>query len=88
LAKALLAIHQKVKVFLLGDAVALAKKGQQTPAGYYNLAQMVADLIMILGSMTYSTKGEILSTRQCPGKSEREISRGSSFNKKEVFLGT
>jgi len=45
LAKALVAIHQKVKVFLLGDAVALAKKGQQTPAGYYNLAQMVADLI-------------------------------------------
>jgi len=88
LAKALLAIHQKVKVFLLGDAVALAKKGQQTPAGYYNLAQMVADLIMILGSMTYSTKGKILSTRQCPGKSEREISHGSSFNKKEVFLGT
>jgi uncharacterized protein involved in oxidation of intracellular sulfur len=45
LAKALVAIHQNVKVFLLGDAVALAKKGQQTPAGYYNLAQMVTDLI-------------------------------------------
>jgi uncharacterized protein involved in oxidation of intracellular sulfur len=45
LAKALVAIHQKVKIFLLGDAVALAKRGQQTPTGYYNLAQMVADLI-------------------------------------------
>ena len=45
LAKALIAIHQNVKVFLLGDAVALAKKGQQTPTGYYNLGQMVADVI-------------------------------------------
>jgi uncharacterized protein involved in oxidation of intracellular sulfur len=45
LAKALVAIQQKVKIFLLGDAVALAKRGQKTPAGYYNLAQMVADLI-------------------------------------------
>jgi uncharacterized protein involved in oxidation of intracellular sulfur len=45
LAKALVAIKQNIKVFLLGDAVALAKKGQKTPAGYYNLAQMVADLI-------------------------------------------
>jgi len=45
LAKALVVIHQKPKVFLLGDAVALAKKGQQTPTGYYNLAQMLVDLI-------------------------------------------
>lgn len=45
LAKTLVAIKQNIKVFLLGDSVALAKKGQKTPAGYYNLAQMVADLI-------------------------------------------
>jgi uncharacterized protein involved in oxidation of intracellular sulfur len=45
LAKALAVIHQKVRVFLLGDAVAIAKKGQQTPTGYYNLGQMLADLI-------------------------------------------
>jgi len=45
LAKTLVAIKQNIKMFLLGDAVAVAKKGQRTPAGYYNLAQMVADLI-------------------------------------------
>jgi uncharacterized protein involved in oxidation of intracellular sulfur len=45
LAQALVAIHQNVKVFLLGDVVALAKKGQHTPAGYYNLAQMLAGLL-------------------------------------------
>src|SRR4030042_3246848 len=44
-AKALVAIKQKVQVFLLGDAVALAKKGQTTQTGYYNLGQMVTDLI-------------------------------------------
>jgi len=33
------------KVFLLGDAVAVEKKGQRTPAGYYDLGQMIADLL-------------------------------------------
>ena len=47
LAKALFAIHQKVNVFLLGDAVAMAKKGQQTPSGYYNLAQMLVELVRL-----------------------------------------
>ena len=45
LAKALVAIKQPIKIFLLGDAVALAKKGQKTPTGYYNLGQMATDLI-------------------------------------------
>jgi len=45
LGKALVAIKQNLKVFLLGDAVALAKKGQKAPTGYYNLGQMVTDLV-------------------------------------------
>jgi uncharacterized protein involved in oxidation of intracellular sulfur len=45
LARALVATKQKVNIFLLGDAVTIAKKGQQTPAGYYNLAQMLAELV-------------------------------------------
>ena len=44
LAKALVATKQKVNIFLMGDAVSLAKKGQQTPTGYYNLAQMLGEL--------------------------------------------
>lgn len=30
-----------LKVFLIGDAVSCAKRGQQTPNGYYNLERML-----------------------------------------------
>jgi len=39
------AIGMNVNIFLLGDAVSAAKKGQDTPEGYYNLEQMLKDLI-------------------------------------------
>jgi uncharacterized protein involved in oxidation of intracellular sulfur len=32
---------QQVRVFLVGDAVACAKQGQQTPNGFYNLERML-----------------------------------------------
>lgn len=35
----------EVKIFLLGDGVSAAKKGQSTPQGYYNLEKMLEDLI-------------------------------------------
>lgn len=35
----------KVNVFLLGDAVNAAKKGQNTPEGYYNIEEMLRDLV-------------------------------------------
>ena len=38
-------IDMKVNIFLLGDAVACAKKGQKTPEGYYNLEKMLVDLL-------------------------------------------
>jgi uncharacterized protein involved in oxidation of intracellular sulfur len=47
LAKAMAVLKQKLNVFLMGDAVVIAKKGQQTPTGYYNLAQMLAELIAL-----------------------------------------
>lgn len=47
LGKALVALKQKVNIFLMGDAVGLAKSGQQTPTGYYNLAQMTEELIAL-----------------------------------------
>ena len=31
----------ELKVFLMGDAVTVAKPGQQTPDGYYNLERML-----------------------------------------------
>ncbi len=32
---------EEVRVFLMGDAAACAKRGQQTPNGYYNLERML-----------------------------------------------
>jgi uncharacterized protein involved in oxidation of intracellular sulfur len=34
-----------IAVFLMGDAVAAAKAGQQTPAGYYNLERMIKGVL-------------------------------------------
>jgi len=47
LAKALTtaAIGMKVNIFLLGDSVTAAKKGQKPPEGYYNLEKMLKELI-------------------------------------------
>jgi len=39
------AMKSKVNVFLLGDAVSIAKKGQNPPQGYYNLEKMLTDLV-------------------------------------------
>ena len=38
-------IGMKVNIFLTGDAVTTAKKGQKPPKGYYNLESMLEDLI-------------------------------------------
>lgn len=39
------AINMKVNIFLTGDAVTTAKKGQKPPASYYNLEKMLTELI-------------------------------------------
>lgn len=39
------AIKLRVNVFLLGDAVYAAKRGQSPPYGYYNLEKMLGDLV-------------------------------------------
>ena len=36
---------EKVQVFLIGDAAACAKSGQQVPKGYYNLERMIKNVI-------------------------------------------
>ena len=37
----------KVNIFLIGDAVNAAKKGQKPPKGFYNLEKMLADLVKV-----------------------------------------
>ncbi len=44
-ASALLANQVTVNLFLLADGVGVAKRGQKTPAGYYNTASMLGELI-------------------------------------------
>lgn len=44
-ASALVATGVSVNLFLLADSVLAAKSGQKTPTGYYNVADMLADLI-------------------------------------------
>ena len=38
-------IGMKVRLFLMGDSVAAAKKGQKTPDGYYNMEKMLKVLV-------------------------------------------
>jgi uncharacterized protein involved in oxidation of intracellular sulfur len=44
-AQALTAVESRVNLFLLGDAVGVAKQGQDVPKGYYNLSEMLQHLI-------------------------------------------
>lgn len=39
------AVEMNANIFLIGDAVIAAKKGQNTPQGYYNLEKTLKDLI-------------------------------------------
>ncbi len=55
------AIKSGVNVFLLGDAVSIAKKGQKPPGGYYNLESMLIELIE--KGVTVKACGSCLSAR-------------------------
>jgi sulfur relay (sulfurtransferase) complex TusBCD TusD component (DsrE family) len=35
----------QLNLFLLADGVAAARRGQKTPTGYYNVADMLSELI-------------------------------------------
>ncbi len=41
----------QVRVFLIGDAVACAKRGQRLPAGYYSLETMLSTLLQNRGEV-------------------------------------
>ena len=63
--------NAELTVFLLGDAVTCAKRGQQTPDGYYNLERMLKSV---------GRKGEILLCGSCMaarGMSEAELVQGT-----------
>lgn len=60
-----------VTVFLMGDAAAAARSGQQTPNGYYNLERMLKPIVR---------KGEVLLCGTCMdarAMKEDEIAEGT-----------
>ncbi len=61
LAKALTTatIGMKVNIFLIGDSVTTAKRGQKPPEGFYNLEKMLKDLI--------EQGTEVVACRTCLG---------------------
>jgi len=61
-----------VTAFLMGDAAAAAKAGQQTPNGYYNIERMLKGVL--------TRKGEVLLCGTCMdarGIKDTEILEGS-----------
>jgi uncharacterized protein involved in oxidation of intracellular sulfur len=44
-ASALVSTGVQLNLFLLADGVAAARRGQKTPTGYYNVADMLGKLI-------------------------------------------
>lgn len=40
-------VKTKVNIFLIGDAVNAAKKGQKPAKGFYNIEKMLADLVKV-----------------------------------------
>lgn len=37
--------EKQIKVFLIGDGVACARKGQKPPEGYYNIERMIKFIV-------------------------------------------
>jgi uncharacterized protein involved in oxidation of intracellular sulfur len=54
-------IGMGVNIFLLGDSVNTAKKGQKPPEGYYNLEKMLRDLLA--GGVKVAACGTCLNAR-------------------------
>lgn len=44
-ASALVSTGVQLNLFLLADGTAAARRGQKTPTGYYNVADMLSELI-------------------------------------------
>jgi uncharacterized protein involved in oxidation of intracellular sulfur len=69
------AVHKdgvQVKVFLMGDAVAAAKSGQNVPSGYYNVGTMLEGVIRNGGVV--GTCGSCIDAR---GIGEGELVEGA-----------
>lgn len=64
---------EQVQLFLIGDGVACAKRGQKTPAGYYNLESMLKGLVTRKAEIAVC--GSCLDARGIP---ESELAGGAT----------
>ena len=69
-----LARHEgnEVKVFLIGDAAACAKRGQKVPQGFYNLELMLRPILRHHGEI-----GVCTSCMDARGITDTELAEGS-----------
>jgi uncharacterized protein involved in oxidation of intracellular sulfur len=63
---------EQVRIFLIGDAAACAKRGQQTPNGYYNLERMLSAIARRRGQI-----GVCGSCMDARGMTDQELLEGA-----------
>jgi len=68
----------EVTVFLMGDAAAAARAGQQTPNGYYNLERMLKGIVTAGGTVLLC--GSCMDARGIQDEDVLEGSRRSSMD--------
>ncbi|MHA1917051.1 MAG: DsrE/DsrF/TusD sulfur relay family protein [Candidatus Ranarchaeia archaeon] len=76
--------EKKVNIFLMGDAVAIAKTQQKTPPGYYNLEDILTRIIKKGGEV--QACGTCLQAR---GMNQSELIKGiepSTMNKLTTWV--
>ena len=78
LAKALTAatVGMKVNIFLLGDAVTTAKKGQKPPEGYYNLEfDFNQDPELVMDILKHGSGVEVIGPASLKNKVKAELEK-------------
>lgn len=74
-----------MRVFLIGDAVACAKRGQRVPAGYYSLETMLGTLLQDHGEVGIC--GSCLDARGIADTDLVEGTRRSSMEELATWTG-
>jgi uncharacterized protein involved in oxidation of intracellular sulfur len=76
LAEALLCLNVKIKVniFLIGDAVNAAKKGQKPPKGFCNVEKMLTDLVKVGAEVNVCH-----TSMNSRGLAERDLAKGTKM---------
>ncbi len=73
---------ESVRVFLIGDGVTCAKKGQTTPNGYYNLESMIKGIVTRGGEIAVC--GSCIDAR---GIAAGDLAHGASRGSMEQLAG-